>query len=371
MEKSSRGNYIYRTRLFCHYLFGNGSAEYVLLDVDDQQHGAVVNPSLSFFSRTSAHVCASCNGWLLFSCPNETDISLTHYSVFNLVTKQDFAPPPPQIHGPSIRTGLAVDGQHYQIVRIFGVNNNRGSLLELEIYSSQKGVWRLERPLINLPPDLPKLNTVPLFSNGAIHWELGGHLLVYCIRHGECKLIPLPNHVDLDKWSPRCLTYGQCLWESEGRIHFCYSNFEGIHTWFLLKDLEVQDYCSYHYNLRWKHAHTILHQTLVEQISPRFWHSGLSFASPVAYVVNTCTMYLRLPGVVGSYNLRTQTLKEICRYAFPKSNFHCCLIVPVVCSSDALDFRASKGGWEVPSLPTAAAKDMAERGLSSCGGLGY
>ncbi|GMN57353.1 hypothetical protein TIFTF001_026460 [Ficus carica] len=374
MENISVGNC--RTGLLCHYLFGNGSAEYVLLDVvDDQECGVVVNPSLCFFSRTSAHVCASCNGWLLFSCTDVTDITLVNYNVFNFFTKQSFTPPQPQIRGPSIRTGLAVDGQHYQVVRIFNVDNNGSHLLEMEIYSSEKGVWRHERPLIPLPPDLPKLRTFPLYSNGAIHWELGGHLLVYCVHHGECKLIQLPNYVGLDKWSEHSLTYGQCLWESEGRVHYCYSDFDGIHTWLLIKDAEIEDYCSYHYNLRWKHDYSVMHETLVSrnpsifvQNSLGFWHTGPSFASPVAYVDKFRTIYLKLPGVVVSYNLRTRTLKEICKYEFPKTNFQCCLVVPVVHGGDVPEFRANKRSGDVICLPTPAAKDMAEGRISICNG---
>ncbi|PON50516.1 hypothetical protein TorRG33x02_314420 [Trema orientale] len=158
----------------------------VFLDVDDQGCAAIVDPSLSFFSRTSGHVCASYCGLVLFSCFNEIESKVVRYNVFNLITRQLVALPQPQIQGRSIRTGLAFGGQCCQVVRIFSISDveaadngiNSGGLLEMEIFSSESGIWRHERPLIRLPPELPNLSTTPLFSNGALHWELGGHLLV-------------------------------------------------------------------------------------------------------------------------------------------------------------------------------------------------
>lgn len=363
------------TGLLCHYLFGDGSAQYVFLDVNDQGCAAVVDPSLSFFSRTSGHVCGSCNGLVLFSCFNENENNVVSYSVFNLVTKQLEAVPQPQIQSRSIRTGLAFDGQHYQVVRIFSVSNlegvdaviNSGGLLEMEIFSSERGVWRHERPLIHLPPELPKLSTTPLFSKGAIHWELGGHLLVYSMEHGDCKLIKLPNYVSIDQWSSRSLTFGQCLWESDGRLHFCYSDFEGIHTWLLLRDEEEKEYYSYYYDcevhkFKWKLAHTVMHQTLASR-NPSIFNTKWdpSFISPIAYIDNSESymIYFRLPGLVVSYNLKTQTLKEICKYAFPETNFHCCLIVPIVCSGGRM---LVEGNGHVLCLPISVANHMAPGG---------
>lgn len=339
-------NYI--VGLLCHYLFSDGSAQYIFLDVDDGQL-TVVNRSLSFCSEINLHICASCNGLLLFSSVRD---NVVHYNVFNLFAKQSVALPLPQITRRSIRTGLAFDGQHYQVVRVFSVKDVKGSIaesssagavpawefLEMEIFSSETGIWRQYRPLIRLPPDLPKLSTTPLFSNGAIHWELGGYLLIYFVNNGHCKLIKLPNFCE--HWLWRSMTFGQCLWESEGHVHYCYSDFKGIHTWILLTEQERNYYFYYHAHDRdkfeWKLADSILHETLISLNPDIFLRIGQRkefsqwkpyFVSPRAY--NFQTLYLRLPGVVVSYNLKTRTLKQICSFTFPNTNFYCCMIFPV------------------------------------------
>ena len=234
----------------------------------------------------------------------------------------------------------------------------------MEIFSSESGIWRHERPLICLPPELPKQSTNPLFSNGAIHWELGGHSLVYSVKHGECKLIQLPNYVRIEEWSWGSLTFGQCLWETDGRVHFCYTDFEGIHTWRLLKEEEEEEeeYSSYYYiserdKFKWKLAHTVMYQTLASRNPIMFNKTSFepSLISPIAYIDESEShmIYFRLPGLVVSYNLKTQTLKEVCKYAFAGTNFHCCLIVPVVCGGSRVlvDARSTKGNGEVLCLP--------------------
>ncbi|KAK1566711.1 hypothetical protein Q3G72_003230 [Acer saccharum] len=337
--------------LLCHYLFRDGSAQYVFLDLVDEG-SAVVNQSLTFCTDTNMHSVVL---------------------------------PQPQITRRSIRTGLAFDGFRYQVVRIFTTEGEKGSIaeassssapppsaagsgggfLEMEILSSETGIWRQHRTLIRLPPDLPKLSTTPLFSNGAIHWELGGYLLIYNVNQGHCRLIELPNFSQI--WSLNSMTFGQCLWESEGHVHYCYSDFEGIHAWVLLNEQDLDYYSTYyHYNrdkFQWKLAHTVSHQNLVSrnpEIFLRIRQSNIVFSrwppffiSPSAYIENSQTMYLRLPGIIASYNLRTQTLREICSFEFPDINFFCCLLFPVVLQGDSQVRKRKPAGdvGNVVSLP--------------------
>ncbi|KAJ0053777.1 hypothetical protein Pint_02467 [Pistacia integerrima] len=373
MERWSKPNWVgtrnYSENLLCHYLFSDGSAQYVFLDLVDEG-SAVVNRSLSFCTTRNLHVCASANGLLLLSSVQDNQVS---YNLFNLFSKRREVLPRPQITRRSIRTGLAFDGFRYQVVRVFSVDveeecapesssaavppTGSDGFLEMEIFSSETNIWRRYRPLIRLPPDLPKLDMSPLFANGAIYWELGGYLLVYHANHGLCRVIELPNYPQ--RWSWNSLTFGQCLFESEGRLHYCYSDSEGIHIWVLIKEQDHDFYSNYVWNL----VHTARHQNLISQNSDVFLrirqrnnlfsHWEPYFLSPFAYIGNSQTMYLRLPGSIVTYDLRTQSLREICTYEFPNMNFYCCLLFPVVygLQGDSRDRQPQEGIREVIPLP--------------------
>ncbi|KAL5793569.1 hypothetical protein ACOSP7_002163 [Xanthoceras sorbifolium] len=374
--------------LLCHYLFSDGSAQYVFLDLVDEG-SAVVNQSLTFCTETNMHVCASSNGLLLLSSVKD---NLLRYNLFNLFSKQSVVLPQPQITRRSIRTGLAFDGFHYQVVRIFITEGEKGSFseassssappsavgrgggfLEMEILSSETAIWRQHRTLIRLPPDLPKLTTTSLFSNRAIYWELGGYLLNYNVNQGHCRLIELPNYSQI--WSLNSMTFGQCLWESEGHLHYCYSDFEGIHTW-VLHNEQDHDYHSnyYHYDsdkFQWKLAYTVSYQNLVSrnpEIFLRIRQRNIVFSqwlpffiSPSVYIENSQTLYLRLPGIIASYNLRTQTLREICAYEFPDTNFFCCLLFPAVLPGDSKLRKRNEPAGDVGDVVSLPITDALEK----------
>ncbi|EEF49289.1 conserved hypothetical protein [Ricinus communis] len=359
----------YTVGLMCHYLFSNGSAQYVFLDLNDER-SAVLNQALSFCTETSYNICASCNGLLLFSSVRDNSIS---YNVLNLFSKQLVVLPQPQIARRCIRTGLALNGHHYQVVRIFSIKDvevciagsssagaaGGSDILEMEIFSSQTGMWRQYYSMIRLPPELPTLSTNPLFSNGALHWELGGNLLIYYINHGKCMLIKLPNYSE--DWSWYSMSYGQCLWESRGHVHYCYSDFRGIHTWILINDHSFSSRPDPN-NFKWKLSHSILHKTLMSLNPAIFSHIRQRqswkpyFVSPCAYDEHLDTLYLRIPGIIVSYDLRAQTLKELCTFTFPDTNFHCCMLFLIV-KGDSLvgNGKATSGDGAVVSLPIASA----------------
>ncbi|KAK9289001.1 hypothetical protein L1049_017472 [Liquidambar formosana] len=237
MERWSGDRKNFRLGLLCHYLFGDGSTQFISLDVEDEG-AAIVNPSLSFSTETN-------------------------------ITRR------------ITTSGLAFDGHHLQVVLVFNSEEEQArvaessvagaatgvGLLEIEIFSSQTGKWKQQRPMVRLPPELAKLYTSPLFSNGAIHWELGGYLLIH-----------------------------RCLWESEGRVHYCYTDVEGIHIWVLLKEQDHDCYSYYHNyvdreKFQWKLAYTIRHQTLMSQnpeIFIRLGQNNKCFSELKPYFISPC-----------------------------------------------------------------------------------
>ncbi|KAF8020731.1 hypothetical protein BT93_G1233 [Corymbia citriodora subsp. variegata] len=388
--------------LLCHYLLQNGSAEYVCLDIYEGSYVGV-NRYHSFHAEMNAHICASCNGLILIAVPSANGLS---YQIYDLFAKQSVPLPQPQITRRSIGTALAFDGHHYQVVRVFRVeaksvttdnpsaSSEGDDWLEMEIFSSETGMWSHYCPLISLPPELPKLSTAPLFANGALHWEVGGYLLMCNLSQRNCKLIRLPNH-SLN-WTQDTMTFGQCLWESGGLVHYCYSNVEGIHTWALLKGPD-HDSCPGYFSwdiatFEWKLVHTIKHETLISR-NPnvfrrleslvhtvkhetllsrvphvftklednRYYFSLLNWKphsiSPCAYSSVLKVIYLRLPGAILSYDPSTQILKEICTFECPNLGFHCCLVFAVdyclLGESRMEDAGSSRGKMELVHLPLA------------------
>ena len=119
-----------------------------------------------------------------------------------------------------------------------------------------------------------------------------------------------------------------------GRIHYCYTDYQGIHTWALMNEQD-HDYTYDQQKFKWSLAHTVPHQILLSQNSSIFLRLDFSdwkpyYISPYAYSEDSQTLFLRLPGIFAAYNLRTRTLKEVCNYSFPGTNFYCCSFFPVV-----------------------------------------
>ncbi|XP_034901869.1 uncharacterized protein [Populus alba] len=236
--------------LVCHYRFEEGSSQFVFLDIDKETGGASINNSLSFSTSTYLHFISSSNGLLLLSSFGESQLN---YHVFNPLTRQSVALPPHGITRQVIRSGLAFDGKQYQVVLVHAFKDENNGLvplpddIELEIFSSETGAWRNHQPFslslnVEVPVcEFPQLNATTLFSNGAIHWEISGRLLVYHVKDDYCEVIELPNVFEDWSWQST-MTYRRCLWESEGRVHYTYTDFDGVHTWNLLKENEHDVY---------------------------------------------------------------------------------------------------------------------------------
>jgi hypothetical protein len=75
--------------------------------------------------------------------------------------------------------------------------------------------------------------------------------------------------------------------------------------------------------------------------------------SPFAYVEDSETMYLQLPGIVVAYNTKNRVLQKVCRYKFPGIDFNCCFFFPFIHSNDCHQKNASKSlqVGEVVDLP--------------------
>jgi hypothetical protein len=155
------------------------------------------------------------------------------------------------------------------------------------------------------------------------------------------------------------MTYRRCLWESEGRVHYTYTDFDGVHSWNLLKEDEHNVYS--HQNVydrekfRWALAYTINHEDLAEQ-DPDILSLGDQWEprniSPIAYVQDSETMYLQLPGIVVAYNTKNRVLLKVCRYTFPGVDFNCCSFFPSIHRSECHKQNASKSQvGEVVDLP--------------------
>ncbi|KAK3230142.1 hypothetical protein Dsin_002023 [Dipteronia sinensis] len=223
--------------------------------------------------------------------------------------------PSPALYPP----GLAFDGHHYQVVLVHIPNfEYSAATLELEIFSSKTNNWRRHTPdNLSLPFHPPAdvfsdLATAPIFSNGAIHWEICGRLLVYNVQAVYFALINQPT-----EWCwQSATTYKRCFWESDGRVHYSYTDSQGVHTWILLNEFDLAYYSKINIidckeEFPWKLADSIHYQTLKEN-NPDIFKQGkmweTHYPSPFAYNEASQTMYMQLPGIVVSYNTKTRVL---------------------------------------------------------------
>ncbi|OAY23805.1 uncharacterized protein LOC110606343 [Manihot esculenta] len=329
-----------RNGLVCQYQFEDGSSQFIFLQVGDKNGAVDIDRSLSFCTENYVQAISSCKGLLLLSSIGDLGLK---YHVLDSMSRGVSTLPQPAITRRIIRSGLAFDGLHYQVVLVHVADaEETPDGLEMEIYSSETGIWTKFHPngLFSPVPvpdfEFSELKTPPLFSNGAIHWEINGHLLVYQVEVGYCELIELPNSLEDWCWQST-MTYKRCLSESQGRIHYTYTDLEGIHSWILLNE-EDHDCYSFNYpydrrTFRWALAHSVSHQDLNlkhEEIYPHIGQGNREpyDASPLSLSEDSETLYLQLPGFLVSYNTTTKVIEEVCTYIFPGINFNCCLFFP-------------------------------------------
>lgn len=317
--------------LSCHYQFENGPSQFLFLDFDhSEKNGTFLNQSLSFSVESFVQTLASCNGLILLS-GYVTDQSC--YYVVNPLTKDSITIPQPCIQEHVIRVGLASnDYNQFKIVLLEAKSSQLmdGNGLEFHIFSSDTSEWSKVNHFVDLTfPPLPEfefkeLSTQPLYSNGSIHWEIDGNLLVYHVEEDNCELIELPNFSKDWAWQSTMM-YRRCFCESSGCVYYCYTDFDGFHVWELLKEDYDLGPFSDSETFRWKLVHTVMHESFAsthhEFRDTLFEWEPLT---PIAYSKQAQTIYLQIPGAVVGYNFDTENLRLICRYSYPDMNFNCC-----------------------------------------------
>ncbi|KAJ4701087.1 putative F-box family protein [Melia azedarach] len=212
--------------LVCCCQLDKKSSQFCFLRIGNRD-GISINHQLSFSTHDHVRFVSSCNGLLLLISGKKKRFI---YHVFNPLTRENFSLPQACVTGTVLRSGLAVDEhQNYQVVLLHG-----SAGLELDVFSSETGKWKRQKPInlfLPLPVKdmFPKLTAPPLFSNGAIHWEILGHLLIYNVHNYHCKLIELPCVNDKCSWKSK-MNFRGSLWESEGRVHYSYTDTDGVHA---------------------------------------------------------------------------------------------------------------------------------------------
>ena len=323
--------------LVCHYQFENGSSQFLFLDAENGS-GAVLDHSLSFSTESFVQTLASSNGSILLSGYSGDQPC---YYVLNPLTKHSLMIPQASILGRVVRVGLAYDGCQFEVV-IVEAGSSRSNGLELHIFSSGTGQWRRQPPINLTVPSLPEfefqeLGTPPLYANGAIHWEIGGYVLVYQVQGSHCELYELPNFFDDWSWQST-MTYRRRLCESGGRVYYCYTDFDGFHIWDLLKEndhLGLFYACYDSKRFRWRLVHSVMHEVFFSKYH-NFYGSFCDWEpykiAPIAYSEQAQAIYLQLPGTVISYNFDTGNMRSICTYSYPGIDFNCCSFLPLTTS---------------------------------------
>ncbi|KAL2333176.1 hypothetical protein Fmac_014389 [Flemingia macrophylla] len=309
-----------------HYLFENGSSQFAFMDVKSES-GVSLDHSLSFSTESFVQTLALCNGLMLLSGFSGDQPC---YHLFNPLTKQSLTIPLKTIQGGAARVGLASDGSQDQFeVVLLEACSSKSNAVQLHVFSSDTGKWSSHNPTNITLPSLPEfefqeLGIPPLYSNGALHWEIGGYLMVYKVQGSYCELYEMPNRFVDWAWQST-LTYRRCLCESGGRVYYCYTDFDGVHVWNLLNENEnvgVSYHCD-HKKFPWKLVHSVKQQMIMSKNQGFCVWEPYDFA-PIAYSEQAQTIYLQLPGTVVSYNFDSGSVGSICSYSYPGMDFRCC-----------------------------------------------
>nr|KYP76020.1 hypothetical protein KK1_020238 [Cajanus cajan] len=349
-----------------HYLFENGSSQFVFMDVKSESE-ASVDHSLSFSTENFVQTLALCNGLILLSGFSGDQPC---YHVFNPLTKQSVMIPQTSIQGGVARAGLAFDGcqNQFEVVLVEACSKTNG--LELHVFSSDTGKWSSHNPTNITVPSLPEfefqeLGTLPLYSNGELHWEIGGYLLVYNVRGSHCELYELPNCFDDWSWQST-LTYRRCLCESGGSVYYCYTDFDGFHIWNLLNENQHVglSYSCDHKKFPWRLVHSVIHEVFMSKLTKHQKFCGSIYGwepykvAPIAYSEEAQTIYLQLPGTVISYEFDTGSIGSICSYSYPGMNFNCCSFFSSTINGPHSAQRDTSGESEL-NLPIAEMAKLA------------
>lgn len=324
--------------LVCQYQFENGSSQVLFLDVDNnQKNRAFLNHSLSFSVESFVQTLASCNGLILLS-GYVTDQPC--YYVLNPLTKESTTIPHPCTQESVIRVGLGSDDYNqFKIVLVEAKSSSELMIgLEFHVFSSDTSEWSTVKVNhsvdLTLPPlpefEFKELSTQPLYSNGSVHWEIGGKLLVFHVEENSCELIKLPDFSKDWLWQSTMM-YRRCLCESSGRVYYCYTDSDGFHIWELLKENYDLGLLCDSENFRWKLVHTVTHEIFASK-HHEFCDTLFKWEplTPIAYTKQAQTIYLQIPGAVVGYDFVTEDLRLICRYSYSDMNFNCCSFL---CSS--------------------------------------
>ncbi|RDX57948.1 hypothetical protein CR513_62774, partial [Mucuna pruriens] len=339
--------------------FENGSSQFVFMDVGSER-GASLDHSLSFSTENFVQTLAFCNGLILLSGFSGDQ---SCYHVLNPLTKHNVMIPQTSIHEGAVRVGLALNGSQFEVV-VVEAGSSKSNGLVLHVFSSDTSKWRSHYPTNITLPSLPEfefreLGTPPLYSNGAIHWEIGGYLMVYQIQGSNCELYELPNCFEDWSWQST-LTYRRCLCESGGSVYYCYTDIDGFHIWKLLSEhehLQLFNYCDYK-SFPWRLVHSVKHQVFLSK-HQNFFGSFCAWEpykiAPIAYSEQAQTIYLQLPGIVASYNFDTGNLGSICTYSYPGINFNCCSFFS---STNSGPHNAHTNGETDLNLPIAEMQNL-------------
>lgn len=353
-KSSSTNSRASRTGLVCHYESKKKSSQISFLGIDNTSGVISIGPELGFCSKDHVKILSSCNRWLLFtSKPKKNQLI---YHVFNPFTNETFTLPQPSFAQRIERIGLAVSDKdhHFQVVL---VHISAGSALEFGIFSSEIWEWKTHKPMNHFLPLpvkqlFPKPTIPPLFSTGSIHWEVLQHLLVYNVETRHCQLIKLPNVSENDhRRKPSTSIFQRCLWESEGRVHYCYADTDGVHSWKLLNPEEADYYIQHHKidaeKYSWALSDSLSHQTFlgIFQGQSRNWKP--QNLAPLAYNEASQTMFLQLPGSVISYNTKSGVLAEVFTLKVEGKKCKCSFFPFVYCGEGKLQYAGENSEGKV------------------------
>ncbi|KAL5570107.1 hypothetical protein UlMin_026682 [Ulmus minor] len=277
----------------------------------------------------------SCNG--LFLCSTkQTLLDPTERYVYNPTTnKYTVLPLLPRRSGSVLALSLAFDpskSAHYKVVCVWrwrGHANDNNNLIQIEVYSSETGTWRLSGG-----PFYSQNGTAfedGVFWNGAVHWVCFGEpYLFFNVDEEQPSQMPLPPVPD-ELIGFKVLRY---FGESRGHLHLIYFFFEPYPATHHFKVYELEmDYSRWFVKF-WvdfsefpvwfpeiiasrRNDQLLLEMMLPNEIPEIVGPSWKDYVFSIVHIVHGDVdeewyVVIRIPGKVIRYNFMSKAFEKLC-----------------------------------------------------------
>ncbi|XVF73755.1 hypothetical protein PTKIN_Ptkin13bG0007600 [Pterospermum kingtungense] len=293
----------------------NRPYQLTFLDVKDQCQSCSIH---SCIKHDLPWLIDSCNGLLLLGAKDGCYLT---YHVFSPTKEQRLQLPCAHVSLRAASASLAFDGMqpHFKVICQFWEEADiENGIIRYQIFWSKTWEWRecsarIPKSALLLSKNFnsEEWSCPSLYRKGQVYWIWSVYLLVFDEEKESFELMELP------KMAVISIYCAKRLWESEGHLHYCDSNYAGFYIWDYI-DNDVRDIDNKDCMSRWRLKHCIRLDELLSRNCQVFQiPNNMTFTvSPI--IVKPCAfnedleiLYFQLPGKIAAYSFETRKLVTV------------------------------------------------------------